>query len=160
MEDSIIRLLLGQIVMYFYISFFSIVIIGIDNHKRLIQNSVCSKNSLAGSPRFCTVCRFCESFRKIFQSLECIFYFCDLFDSFSNYATELFFKVLTDDKYNFIESCFQRIMDRVVHNDLSIRSYRCKLFNSFSKAASNSGSHDDKCCLFHKNVLLMHIGNT
>ena len=158
MENSIVRLFLDQIIMDFHIGFLTIIIIRINYHKRLIQNSFCCKYSLTGSPRFGTVCRFLKSSRKIFQRLKCIFYLRDLFDPLPDYTAELLFQIFTNDKYNFIKPCLQSIMNGIIHNDLTIWSYWCKLFDSFSKTASNSGSHNNKCCLFHKNILLMHTG--
>ena len=67
MKKSILRLLLHQIVMYFYICFFSIIIICINYHKRLGQNILCRKNCLTCSPWLCSVSRLLKAVRKIFQ---------------------------------------------------------------------------------------------
>ena len=153
MKDSIFRLLLNQIIMNLDISLFAIVVICIDYHKRLIKNGFGGEYSLTGSPRFCTVCRFFKSFRKVIQRLECIGNFCDFLNSLSDHTAEFFLQILADNKYNLVKSSLQCIMDRIIHNDLSIRSYWCKLFDSFSKTAANSGCHDYKCGFFHLRFL-------
>ena len=42
------------------------------------------------------------------------------------------------------------IMDRIIHNNLSTWSHRCKLLDSFSKTTSDSCRHNYKCCFLHK----------
>ena len=56
MKRAILRMILYQIVVNFYVGLFSIVVICIDNCKWLMQNFFTSKNSLSCSPRFSTSC--------------------------------------------------------------------------------------------------------
>ena len=151
--DSIFWLFLYQIIMDFDICFLTVIIICINYHEWLVKNCLCSKDCLPCSPWFCTVCRFLKSFWKIIQGLECVCNFCNFLDPLTDHAAEFFFQVLADDKYNFIKTSFQCIMNGVIHNDLTIWSYWCKLFDSFSKATSDSGCHDYKCSFFHLKFL-------
>ena len=149
MHRAILRMILYKIIMYFNICFFSIVVICIDYSKWLGKNFLRCQYSVSCSPWLCTVCRFPEISRKIIDLLECISNFCDLFDTVADDSAELILNIFTDDKYNFVESCFQCIMDGIIHNDLTLRSYRCKLLDTFSKTTSDSCRHDYQCCLLH-----------
>ena len=149
MHRAILRMILYQIVVNFYVGLFSIVVICIDNSEWLGKDFLCCQYGMSGSPWLGTVCRFPEISRKIIDLLECISNLCNLGDTVSDHSFELILKVFTDNKYNLVESCLQCIMDRIVHNDLTLRSYRCKLLDTFSKTASDSRRHDYQCCLFH-----------
>ena len=135
--------------MYFNICFFSIVVICIDYSEWLGKDFLCCQYSVTCSPWFGTVCRFLKVSWKIVDLLECVSNFCDLLDTVANDSAEFVLNIFTDDKYHFVESCFQCIMDGIVHDDLALRSYRCELLDTFSKTASNSCCHDYQCCLLH-----------
>ena len=150
MQNIICWLLPNQIIMYFYVCFLSIVVICIDNCKWLCKELSCADNSMAGSPWFGSVCRFHKAFRKLLHFLICIRNFCDLLYSCTNGAFKFFFQILTDNKYNFIEASLQCVSDGIIHNDLTIWSNWCKLLDSISKSASNSGCHNYKSCFFHR----------
>ena len=150
MEFSILWLFLHKIIMHLHISFFSIIIICIDNNKWLIQNLLCSKYSLSGSPGFRAVSRFRKSLRQIIKLLEYIFYFRNFLNTLADHSAKLFFQIFTDNKHYFVKSGFQRIVDGIIHNNLSTWSHRCKLLDSFSKTTSDSCRHNYKCCFLHK----------
>ena len=161
MEFSILWLFLHKIIMHLHISFFSIIIICIDNNKRLIQNLLCRKYSLSGSPGFRAVSRFRKSLRQIIKLLEYIFYFRNFLNTLADHSAKLFFQIFTDNKHYFIKSGFQRIVDGIIHNNLSTWSHRCKLLDSFSKTTSDSCRHNYKCCFLHKyfppDIFFSHI---
>ena len=149
-ELSVLWIFLHKIIMYLHISFFSIIIICIDNNKRLIQNLLCRKYSLSGSPGFRAVSRFRKSLRQIIKLLEYIFYFRNFLNTLADHSAKLFFQIFTDNKHYFVKSGFQRIVDGIIHNNLSTWSHRCKLLDSFSKTTSDSCRHNYKCCFLHK----------
>ena len=153
MKDIILWLILNQIIMNLYISFLAIVIVCIDNCKWLGQELSRTDDCVSGSPWFGSVCRLGETFRKLLHLLICICYFRDLGYAGTDGALKFFLKILADDKYDFVKSCFQCISDGIIHDDLTVWSNWCKLFNSISKAASNSGSHNYKGCFFHRCTL-------
>ena len=72
-----------------------------------------------------------------------------LLDPVADHFFKFFLKIFTDDKYHFIKSGFHRIVNRIIHNDLTIRAYRCKLLDTSAKPASHSRSHDYQSCLTH-----------
>jgi release factor glutamine methyltransferase len=150
-EDvAALLLFLHKIIMHLHISFFPIIIICIDNNKWLIQNLLCGKYSLSGSPGFRAVSRFRKSLRQIIKLLEYIFYFRNFLNTLADHSAKLFFQIFTDNKHYFVKSGFQRIVDGIIHNNLSTCSHRCKLLDSFSKTTSDSCRHNYKCCFLHK----------
>ena len=154
MKLSIFRLLAHKIIMYFYICFFSVIIICVDYCKRLVENFFCCQNCMTGSPRFCTSVRNRKSLRNIFHILERICHFCDLLDSFSDHFTELLLNILADNENNFVKTCLQSITNRIIHDDFTFWTYRCKLLDPLSETGSHSRSHDNKCCFFHFHFFL------
>ena len=126
-------------------SFFSIIIIRIDYNKRSCQHILRCQNSLSRSPRFRS--SFRQSARNVIDILKSIIYsHIMLTANTGNSITNDFFKfilnILADDKYYMVETSLNRIMDRVVHDDVVSIIDRFQLFYSCSKSAANSGSHD------------------
>ena len=128
---------------------FSIIIIRIDDYKRFVDRSLAGKHRLTGSPRFRSAFRLLESFRQSIQFLEYVTDIHQLFHTFSDGFPEIFFQVFADDEHYFIESGFDRIMDGIIHDNLSVRSHRFQLLDSFSKTAADSGGHNHQCRIFH-----------
>ena len=94
-------------------SFLAIVIICIDDYKRCIENLLCRKHSLTGSPRLCTACR--KFSRNIVDILESIVHSyivsgTNRCNAIADDLFELFLNILTDDKYYMIEAGLNRIM--------------------------------------------------
>ena len=142
-------MLLYKVVVQFYERIFSVIVISIDNSKRLFYKTFAGKNGLAGSPRFGTAFRFCKACRQIIELLECIFHLCDFADAVADDFLEIFLQILADDEDYFVEAGFQCIVDGIIHDDLPVWSYWLKLFDSLSKSAADSGCHDHKCCFLH-----------
>ena len=116
MEFSVLWLFLHKIIMHLHISFFSIIIICIDNNKWLIQNLLCSKYSLSGSPRLCTTFR--QSSRNVVDILESVVYSyvvrgANGGNAIADNLFEFLLNILTYNKYYMIETSFNRIMNRV-----------------------------------------------
>ena len=125
-------------------AFLAVVIVCIDNNKRRIENFLGSKHGLTGSPRFRAAFR--QSARNIINILECIIhcYIMGRADG-SNTLTDNFFKllldILADDKYHMVEACFNGIMDRIIHDDVSSIIHRFQLLDSCSEATADTSCH-------------------
>ena len=133
--------------MHFYKCFFSIIVICIDHCKRLVYHTFAASYCLTGSPRFCAVCRFFKSFREIIQRLEYIFHITDFLDTVSDHFSEIFLDIFTDDKHDFIKSCFQCIMNGIINNNLAIRPNRSQLFHTTAESGANACRHNNQCCI-------------
>ena len=106
-------MLLYEVVVQFYERIFSVIVISIDNSKRLFYKTFACKNGLAGSPRFGTAFRFCKACRQIIELLECIFHLCDFADAVADDFLEIFLQILADDEDYFVEAGFQCIVDGI-----------------------------------------------
>ena len=154
MHHSVLRMILHKIIMNLHICFFAIVIVRVDHHERLVQYLLRRQHRLAGSPGLRPVRRFCESLRQLLKRLERIFHFRDLLDPVADHTTEFFFNIFADNKDDFVEPCFQGVVDGIIHDDLACRPYRRKLFDPFSKTASDPGRHDHQRCFLHNTNIL------
>ena len=134
MKRAILRMILYKIIMYFNICFFSIVVICIDYSKWLGKNLLRCQYSVSCSPWFGTPCRNFKTIRKICKILIYIFHFNLIADTITDYRTEFFFNIFSDNKYNLVKSCFFCIINRIIHDDLSIWRHLCKLFDTCSKS--------------------------
>ena len=126
-------------------TFFAIVIICIDNDERGLDDLLRCQHSLTGSPRLCT--SFRQSSRNVVDILESIVYRYIVRgtnggNAVSDDLFEFFLDILADDKYYMVETSLNRIMDRLVHDDVVSIIDRFQLFYSCSKSAANSGGHD------------------
>ena len=77
-----------------------------------------------------------ESVSDTIRVVSCfadIFHFDLRTNTVSDHRFELFFNIFTDYKNHFVKSCFFCIIDRVIHNDLSIVRHLCQLFDSCSE---------------------------
>ena len=103
-------------------TFFAIVIICINDDERSINHIFSRKHGLTGSPRLCPAFR--QSSRDIVNILESIVHSYIMRranggNTITDDLFELFLDILADDKYYMVETSFNRIMDRVIHDDMS-----------------------------------------
>jgi len=105
MQQVILTVLLYQEIMHFFKTFFSIVIVCIDDSKRCVDHALAAQKSLAGAPWFGAAVRNGKSVRQSGQILKGIRSVCDFRDAIPDDASEVLFDILADDKYDFIESC-------------------------------------------------------
>ena len=126
-----------QPVMQFYKRFFSIIIICINHSKSRINQRLRCQHCLSGSPWFRPSNRHLS--RNIVDILKTILYINTLrgtnfFNSVSNYFFKIFFNILPDNKNNLIKSRFDCIIDRIIHNHMSIIIHQSQLLNPFSES--------------------------
>ena len=132
----------GQIVIHYLKSLHPIVIVGIDDSKRSINQILCGKDCMAGSPRFFAVFRNFKSCRQDVQLLKRIFYFHDFGNAIANCSTECFLDFMLDDKNDSPKSGAICVVKRIINNDFPIRTNRVNLLHS-SISAAHTCSHDN-----------------
>ena len=125
-----------QPVMQFYKRFFSIIIICINHSKSRINQRLRCQHCLSGSPWFRPSNRHLS--RNIVDILKTILYINTLrgtnfFNSVPNYLSKIRLNIFSNNKNNLIKSCFNCIIDRVIHNHMPIIIHRSQLLNSFSE---------------------------
>jgi len=101
----------------------SIIIISIDNYKRLFYYLLATQNGLSCSPRLISSFVFISIlFRYIIYLLINIIYFYYFFHTISNNLFKVFLNLFTYYKNNLIKSSLKRIIYRIIHNDFSTRA--------------------------------------
>ena len=126
---------------------FPIVVICIDHDKRLVDQILCGKNRLTGPPWLYPSLRHHTICRNVMQILKGI---CQLYaqpcthrlQPASDPLPEIRLNILADHKYNLIKSGLDRIMDRIIHNDLIVHPDRLQLLDPASEARTNSRCHN------------------
>ena len=126
-------------------TFLAVVIVCIDHNERGINHIFSSKHSLTGSPRLCPA--FWQSSRDIVNILKSIVnsYIMRRANGGNAITDDLFeflLNILTYNKYYMIETSFNRIMNRVIHDDMTSIIHWFQLLNSCSEATANTGCHD------------------
>ena len=66
----------------------------------------------------------------------------DSLDSVSDYILELLFNIPADNKNHFIKACFDRIMNRIIHDNMTLFINRLQLFDTTAKTGTDTSSHD------------------
>ena len=142
-------------IMQLHKRFFSIIIIRIDHNERFFHHIFTAQYRLAGSPRLLPL--FCKLLILTWNIGNLLIYI-DNFHLFGNAVTdhrlEFFFNIPTDNEDNFVKTGFFRIIDRIIHNDLSIGSHLCKLFEPRSVSGADPGRQNHQCG-FHLFFLLL-----
>ena len=139
---------------------FAIVIIGIDDDKRLFHNAAAAQNCLAGAPGLCAAFRHGEASGQVAEFLINIFHLDLLGNTVTDHLTELSFNILADNENHFIKARLLGIIDRIIHDHFAAGAHFCKLLDAFAKARANARRHDYKCSVHsktHPPILLGHI---
>ena len=95
-------------------TFLAIIIVCIDHNKRGLDDLLCGKHCLTGSPRLCTAFR--QSARNIVNILKSVVYSyimsgANSCDTITDYLFELLLDILTDNKYHMVKACLNCIMN-------------------------------------------------
>ena len=123
-------------------SLFAIVIIRIDNDKRFMNHLLRTQDRLAGSPWLRPVRRLLIAFREICKLLKCVLNRGNLLDTTPDDLLKILFQILPDNEHDLVKSGLQRVMNRIVHDDLTTGSYRFQLLDSTAKPASDTCRHN------------------
>ena len=121
---------------------FSIVIVCIDHQERTVNQPLYHQNSLTGSPGFFAALRHKIALWKSVQLLIGINNRDLLGNAVSDNLLKILFQIFTDNKYDFVKSGLNGVMDRIIHNNLSIWPNRSQLLDSAPKPAADSSRHN------------------
>ena len=143
----LLRRIIHKIIMDLYKCTLAVIIICIDDCKRFFYHAFTGQDCLTCSPWLSTAFRHNHAFRNFGNLLERIAdlhaqRFTDLRNAVADHRFKIFFQALSDDEYYFIKTSLDRVMDRVIHDDLAVRSDRIELLDSFSIAGTNTRCHN------------------
>ena len=125
---GILFFLRGQEMINFLEGVSSIIIVRVDHGKRTIYDIDAAKDSMSSSPRFDSSFWNLESFWKIGQFLENVFYFHNICKTISDHFFKIVFQFFLDDENHFFKSCSFGIKNGKIHNDVSLIVDRIDLF--------------------------------
>ena len=74
--------------------------------------------------------------------------FAQRLDSVADNVTEVRLNIMPDNEDDLVESRFDRVMDRIINNDLTLRADRRELLHAAAVSGTDSRSEDQKR-LFH-----------
>ena len=120
----------------------SVIIVCIDHRKRSVHNRQTGQDSMSGSPWFYTAFRHLKAFWQVVKILKYILHRNPFLHTVSNALTEICFIFLLDNKYDFSKSSLYCIVDRIVHNNMSLGINGVNLFQS-AVTASHTCRHND-----------------
>ena len=101
-----------------------------------------TQDRLAGSPWLRPVRRLLIAFREICKLLKCVLNRGNLLDTTPDDLLKILFQILPDNEHDLVKSGLQRVMNRIVHDDLTTGSYRFQLLDSTAKPASDTCRHN------------------
>ena len=125
----------------------SIIVIRIDHAEWFIDSTSAREDRLSCPPWFPAACRYFISVRKVILLLKNVCHISIGCDPVADHFSEIFLQISSYHKNDPVESRFQRVIDGIIHDDLSGRPERGQLFDPLSKTASNAGRHDHKTCM-------------
>ena len=114
-------------------------VVAVDDAERLFDDISRHHDGVVGAPWFDPSLWWCESLGQGVKALE---------DQFSgdvplifakDFLTELLFEILSDDEDDFSESCFDGIIDGIVHDGFPVRSESIELFETAITATHAGG---------------------
>ena len=121
----------------------AIIIIRVDDQKRLMHQPFHGKNCLTGSPGFLSSFGYMIALGQRVQFLKRILHIGNFLDAVSNDLPEVLLQIFTDNEDNLVESGRQRVMNGIIHDNLTARAYRRQLLDATAKPAPDSCRHND-----------------
>ncbi len=146
-----IILMRGEIAVNFRERLGAVVVVGVDDGERRINDMARRQHRVGGSPRLCAALRDGIALRQIVQLLEYVTHLHHLGDTVPDRLPERLLNLVLDDEYHRLEARAPGVVQGIVDDDLSVVPHRIDLFQA-SVAAAHSGGHHDKDRFFiHKN---------
>ena len=127
---------------------FSIKIIRINNAKGAMYLLSALHQGMGSPPGFRSTLRHGKTLGECCDFLKNIVHIRNFLDSFSDNISEILLNILSNDKNQLLEACFQSIMHGIIHDNLPIRANFCQLFNPRTVTGSKTRCHDYQRCIF------------
>ena len=129
---------------------FAVIIIGVDDAKRRVDQPFGRQNSLAGAPGLGAALR--QGAGDVAQVLEGVVHRhamggADRRDAVPNGLAELSLDVPADHKNDVVETRLDGVMDGIIHDDVATGIHRLQLLDAAAKARSDTGGHDEQSCV-------------
>ena len=143
----------GQVIIHHTEGLRAVIIIGIDDRKRAVDEVLCSQNGVAGAPGLDTALRHGKTGGQLFQLLEGVLHVHCFRHAVADGSLEGVLDLVLDDKDHGLKAGAAGVVERIVHNDLSVGAHRVDLLHA-AVAAAHAGCHDDQYRFIHLQFLL------
>ena len=133
----------------------TVVIVGVDDRKRTVNNGTTAERRMTGTPWFGSALRHSLLGWNIRHGLIAILHFCKRTDFGADQTLKISLIFFFDNKNNFFETCTQGIINRKVNDQFTIVADGCDLLQT-TKAAAHAGCQNDQRWFVHKLLLSSH----
>ena len=66
----------------------------------------------------------------------------DRLDPIPDHILKFIFNILSDNKNHLVKTCFDCVMNRIIHDDMALFINRLQLFDTTAKTGTDTSSHD------------------
>ena len=148
----------GQVIVHHLKRLRAVVVVCIDDRKGAVNEGLCSQHGMAGAPRLHTALRDGKASGQLFQLLEGVFHVHYFSHAVADGSLEGVLDLVLDDKDHGLKAGAAGVVERIVHNDLSVGAHRVDLLHT-AVAAAHASCHDDQYRFIHLYFLLYLPGS-
>ncbi len=130
-------------------AFLPVVIVRVHDRERLRDDVPGRQDRLARTPRLRAAFRKRKALREVIQVLKCVRHLDVPAHPVADDAPEVFLDILPDNENHLVKPCLRRIVDRVIHDDLTGRSDRGELLDPAAETAADTRCQHDQRCFLH-----------
>ena len=138
----------GQVIIHHPEGLRAVIIIGIDDRKRAVDEVLCSQNGVAGAPGLDTALRHGKACGQLIQLLEGVFHVHGLGYTLADGCLESILDLMLDNKDHRLKACAAGIVKGIIHDHLTVRPHRVDLLHA-AVAAAHASRHDHQYRFVH-----------
>ena len=148
----------GQVIVHHPERLGAVVVIGVDHRKGAVNEVLGGQHGVAGAPGLDPAFRHGVACGQLFQLLESVFHVHGLGHPVADGGLEGILDLMLDDKDHGLEACAAGVVERIIHDDLSVGAHRVDLLHAAVTAAHTCRHHDQY--RFVHNKFLLCFANT
>ena len=148
----------GQVIVHHPERLGAVVVIGVDHRKGAVDEVLGGQHGVAGAPGLDPAFRHGVACGQLFQLLESVFHVHGLGHPVADGGLEGILDLVLDDKDHGLEACAAGVVERIIHDDLSVGAHRVDLLHAAVTAAHTCRHHDQY--RFVHNKFLLCFANT
>ena len=138
----------GQVIIHHPEGLRAVIIIGIDDCKRAVDEVLCRQNGVAGAPGLDTALRHGKACGQLIQLLEGVFHVHGLGYTLADGCLESILDLMLDNKDHRLKACAAGIVKGIIHDHLTVRPHRVDLLHA-AVAAAHASRHDHQYRFVH-----------
>ena len=129
-------------------SLFAVVVVGVDNGERLLDDALAGQHSLAGAPGLAAALGHGVPGGNVLQRLERVVDLnaqlgADFLDAVADGLFESVLDIVADDKDDFVKPGLDGVMNGIVHDDLAVGADGCQLLDAAAEAGADTSGHNN-----------------